>query len=51
MLEAETNAVALVDSGASHSFISQAVVERYSLPVHPGENMEVTLADGHLVAS
>ena len=42
-------AVALVDSGASHSFVSAELVSRFSLPVKPGGDMEVTLADGSQV--
>ena len=42
-------AVALIDSGASHSFVSAELVSRFSLPVKPGGDMEVTLADGSQV--
>ena len=46
-----TAAVALVDSGAMHSFVSQAVVDKHGLPVHQVDSMQVTLADGHVVHS
>ena len=39
-------AVALVDSGASHCFVSEQLVTRFGLPVVSVEGMEVTLADG-----
>ena len=42
------SAVALVDSGAMHS-VSAALVSKFSLPVKPGGDMEVTLADGSQV--
>ena len=44
-------AVALVDSGAMHSFISQAIIDKHGLPVHQVDSMQVTLADGHVVNS
>ena len=44
--DAASSAVALVDSGATHSFVSVALVSKFSSPVKPGGNMEVTLADG-----
>ena len=47
--EAASSAVALVDSGATHSFVSAALVSKHSLPVKPGGDMEVTLADGSQV--
>ena len=47
--DAASSAVALVDSGATHSFVSAALVSKFSLPVKPGGDMEVTLADGSLV--
>ena len=43
--DAASAAVALVDSGALHSCVSAELVSRFSLPVKPGGNMEVTLAD------
>ena len=46
-----TAAVALVDSGATHSFISQAIIDKHGLPVHQVDSMQVTLADGHVVHS
>ena len=47
--DAAPSAVALVDSGATHSFVSAALVSKLSLPVKPGGDMEVTLADGNQV--
>ena len=47
--DAASSAVALVDSGATHSFVSAALVSKFSLPVKPGGDMEVTLADGSQV--
>ena len=47
--DAALSAVALVDSGATHSFVSAALVSKFSLPVKPGGDMEVTLADGSQV--
>ena len=47
--DAASAAVALVDSGALHSFVSTELVSKFSLPVNPGGNMEVTLADGSQV--
>ena len=47
--DAAAAAVALVDSGASHSFVSAELVSKFSLLVKPGGNMEVTLADGSQV--
>ena len=44
--DAASAAVALVDSGASHSFVSAELVSKFSLPVRPGGDMEATLADG-----
>ena len=46
-----TAAVALVDSGVMHSFVSQAIVDKHGLPVHQVDSMQVTLADGHVVHS
>ena len=43
--DAASSAVALVDSGAMHSFVSAALVSKFSLLVMPGGDMEVTLAD------
>ena len=43
--DAASSAVALVDSGAMHSFVSTELVSRFSLPVKPGGDMEVTPAD------
>ena len=47
--DADSSAVALFDSGVTHSFIFAALVNKFSLPVKPGGNMEVTLADGSQV--
>ena len=47
--DVDSAAVALVDSGASHSFVSAELVSKFSLPVKPGGDMEVTLADGSQV--
>ena len=47
--DAALSAVALVDSGVTHSFVSVALVSKCSLPVKPGGDMEVTLADGSQV--
>ena len=43
--------VALVDSGATHSFVAQELVQKYQLPVTMDDGMKVTLADGSLVTS
>ena len=43
--------VALVDSGATHSFVAQGLVQKYQLPVTADDGMKVTLADGSLVTS
>ena len=47
--DAAAAAVALVYSGASHSFVSAELVSKFSLPVKPGGDMEVTLSDGSQV--
>ena len=47
--DAASSAVALVDSGAMHSFVSAKLVCRFNLPVKPGGDMEVTLVDGSQV--
>ena len=47
--DAASSAVALVDSGAMHSFVSAALVSKFSLLVKPGGDMEVTIADGSQV--
>ena len=41
--------VALVDSGATHSFVAQELVQKYQLPVTMDDGMKVTLTDGSLV--
>ena len=45
-MEWETAAVALVDSGATHCFVSAKLVAEFELPVKPGGSMDVILADG-----
>ena len=47
--DAASSAVALTDSGVMHSFVSAAMVSKFSLQVKPGGDMEVTLADGSQV--
>ena len=47
--DASSSAVALADSGAMHSFISAKLVSQFSLPVRPGGDVEVILADGSQV--
>ena len=46
---ADSSAVALDDSGALHSFVFAELVSRFSLPLKPGGDMEVTLSDGSQV--
>ena len=49
---AQTAAVALVDNGALHCFMSETLVAKFELPVLPGDGMEVILADrSHVKAS
>ena len=43
--DASTATVALVDSGATHCFVSEALVAKFGLPVKPGVGMDVMLAD------
>ena len=43
--------VALVDSGATHSFVAQELVHKYQLPVMVDNGMKVKLADGSLMTS
>ena len=43
--DAQTAAVALVDSGALHCFVSETLVAKFDVPVLPGDGMEVMLAD------
>ena len=45
-MEWETAAVALIDSGAMHCFVSATLVAKFELPVKPGGSMDVMLADG-----
>ena len=47
--DVDLSAMALVDSKASHSFVSAQLVSRFGLLVKPGDDMEVTLADGSQV--
>ena len=47
--DAAAAAVALVDSGALHSFVSTELVSKFSLLVKPGGDKGVTLADGSQV--
>ena len=47
--DAASSAMALVDNGAMHSFVSAKLMSRFSLPVKPGGDMEGTLADGSQV--
>ena len=45
-MERETATVALIDSGATHCFVSATLVAKFELPVKPGGSMDVMLADG-----
>ena len=47
--DATTATVALVDSGAMHCFVSEALVTKFGLVVKPGVGMDVMLADGSQV--
>ena len=47
--DAHMAAVTLVDSGASHCFVSEALAAKFALLMLPGDGMEVTLADGSQV--
>ena len=47
--DAQTAAVALVDSSALHCFVSETLVAKFGLPVLPGDGIEVTLADKNQV--
>ena len=47
--DATTATVALVDSGATHYFVSKALMAKFGLPVKPGAGMDVMLADGSQV--
>ena len=47
--DATTATMALVDSGAPHCFVSEALVTKFGLLVKPGVGMDVTLADGSQV--
>ena len=49
MLSQLLGVVALVDSGAIHSFIAAKLVEKYQLTVNLGTSMVVMLADGSQV--
>ena len=43
--------VALIDSGASHSFVAAKLVKKYQLTIILGTSMVVTLADGSQVTT
>ena len=43
--------VALMDSGVTHSFVTQELVQKYQLHVTMDDGMKVTLADKSLVTS
>ena len=43
--------VALMDSGATHSFVAQELVHKYQLPVTMDDGMKVMWVDGSLVTS
>ena len=47
--DANTAAVALVDSGALHTFVSAELVSKFSLLVKTGGDIKGTLADGSQV--
>ena len=47
--DAQMAAVALVDSGASHCFVSETLVTNFVLPVLPGDGIEVMLTHRHQV--
>ena len=47
--DATMAAVALVDSGSTHCFVSKALVAKFGLPVKPGVGKDVMLADGSQV--
>ena len=52
MLQVPMAAVALVDSGALHCFMSETLVAKLELPVLPRDGMEVTLSGrSHVEAS
>ena len=44
-VHAQMAALALVDSGALHCFVSEALVAKFELLLLPGDCMEVMLAD------
>ena len=44
-MEWETATVALIDSGATHCFVSATLVAKFELPMKLGGSMEVILAD------
>ena len=44
-------AEALVDNGATYTFVSSALLELHKLPVDQVVDMQVTLADGFTVSS
>ena len=47
--DATTAAVVLVESGAVHCFVFEALVAKFGLPVKAGVSMDVTLANGSQV--
>ena len=44
-MEWKIAAVALVDSGATHCFVSATLVAKFELPVQPGGSVDMMLAD------
>ena len=40
-----------MDSGATHSFLAQELVQKYQIPVTVDDGIKVKLADGSLVTS
>ena len=47
--EADTAAVALIDSSALCCFVASSVVAKFGLPMKPGRDIEVTLANSSWV--
>ena len=41
----------MVDSGATHTFVSSALVQQFNVAVNDCVTMQVTLADGSTVSS
>ena len=50
-MEWDTAAVALIDSGATHCFVSATLVAKFELLVKPGGSMDVMLVGGSLVSA